>query len=334
MSFFIADIYDALKLAVSPSLIYISIICLVTFILFFVNDIYQLNRLRAQELLLLTTIDVEYYQYKGNLLFIQFLNTCSLFVAYFSSCTKISVRILFISFTFIALLTYLQVGYAMLLGSNSGVISICCSFLVFVGYLIFIYKTTKYTKASINFYNLNKCTLISIFLFGSIAFIFADNILFHIIDILDSMMIDTSRIRLFGYGSELTSFTARHDIMKNNFMTHFLYNPLTGNMYVDYYTTGGGTYVHNILSFITHTGIIGFMFFAWFVIQSYKGMFHHAHDIDTLYYNHAYSVYRVMFLSLILLFGSLSSFLTWAPLWFGIGCFALNFISPQLGVTE
>lgn len=139
------------------------------------------------------------------------------------------------------------------------------------------------------------------------------------------LRIDLSMTRIGGFGSgEISSITSRLELL-NNFLIHFEYSPLWGNMNVDCLTTGCGSYVHSfLLSLLTHTGLIGFILLLVYFILAYRERFRIARRFDkshiTLEFN-IYNLFALLFFSAILFISVVGTFFSWAVIWFSMGLF-------------
>ncbi|MFW5887000.1 MAG: hypothetical protein ACOCUL_04515, partial [Bacteroidota bacterium] len=142
--------------------------------------------------------------------------------------------------------------------------------------------------------------------------------------------ISLSNLRIFSYGTgKISSVGTRMDILTNNFLTHFAYNPFFGNAQVEIETTGGGTYIHSLLSILTHTGIVGLIFFMVFLFAIYNDITKNTSNDISLYTNKHYSLFRLLSVSIILTYAILWAFFNWMPLWFGIGLYGISFCDFQ-----
>ena len=147
-----------------------------------------------------------------------------------------------------------------------------------------------------------------------------------VLSLINSFGLELDSFRVLGFGSgESSSINSRIDIFKNNFLIQLNYNPLFGNTMVDTLTTGEGSYVHSLLSLLTHLGIVGFLIFTSLVFFIYKELGSSENHTDVLYGNRKFALYRFLMLSLILFFALISSSYIWMPIWFSIGLFGAGF---------
>ena len=125
----------------------------------------------------------------------------------------------------------------------------------------------------------------------------------------------------------LTALIAAYDAFRDNFITQFSYNPLFGNMRVDLLTTGQGTYVHSLLSLLTHLGLVGFTLFVLFLRSLYLQIARPDQRLQGEL-KKSYLLFRLFALVAILLAGLVSAFFVWTPLWFCVGLFAFGSNAP------
>tara|TARA_B100000795_G_scaffold178503_1_gene134996 strand:+ start:33590 stop:34693 length:1104 start_codon:yes stop_codon:yes gene_type:complete len=136
-------------------------------------------------------------------------------------------------------------------------------------------------------------------------------------------LIDLRDLRIFGDNWEINSLTERFRLFDTLFLKHFGYGPVFGNMVVhDIMET---QYVHSLLSLLTHLGVTGAMLFSILVYFIYR-------DIEKLGkiqsgINFEYQLFRLLMITLIILFSIGMAFITWIPLWFTFGLFSISFIS-------
>lgn len=141
---------------------------------------------------------------------------------------------------------------------------------------------------------------------------------------------DVSSLRIMGYGygyeGPFSSIISRLNLFKNNFLVHFDYNPLLGNMKVDKLTTGSGSYVHSFLfSILTHLGIIGFMFFLISFASSLIEISKENYPLAKIVPDHFHSFFRAyasVMLLLLLSMATIAAFFSWMPFWLTLGLFS------------
>lgn len=214
-----------------------------------------------------------------------------------------------------------------LVGSNLGFVATIGFLFVFIIYFIIIIKPNNSFQHGVK---------LSSILFGSIGWkilkglIIVTAIVFlMVIYMIDKMNIDIYQFRIVGFGTgHINSIDSRLRLFKDNFVEHFSYNPIFGNTQVDVLTTGEGTYIHSLpISLLTHTGVIGFALFVFFITVLYKEIAFSRRAMDnTLNANKKYVLFRIFALASVIILGTLSTFLIWIPLWFAIGLFGLSFI--------
>lgn len=145
-------------------------------------------------------------------------------------------------------------------------------------------------------------------------------ILYHLSPELISKI--TEKFRIFGFGSgEVSSIESRYTILTENFLLHWMANPLLGNSIIEIMTTGEGTYVHSLLSLLSHTGILGTSLFCIGIIayginqkqqvNSGGQRLDVGGDAETVFLN--------SLICTILLWGMVATAFTWSVLWFVIG---------------
>lgn len=141
---------------------------------------------------------------------------------------------------------------------------------------------------------------------------------------------DISSLRIMGfgysYGDPFSSFTSRIVLFKNNFLVHFDYSPLLGNMRVDSLTTGTGSYVHSFLfSILTHLGIIGLILFIIPFSLSLTEILKSTYPLALIFpdnYHIFIRAYILIMLLLILSMANIAAFFSWMPFWFSLGIFS------------
>lgn len=135
--------------------------------------------------------------------------------------------------------------------------------------------------------------------------------------------LEKTRLFNFGEGGTNTSLTSRMEILEDNFFIHWSYSPIFGHMNVDVETTGVGTYVHSLPTYLlTHTGIIGFtMFFLYIFVATKELLYSSINELREypLFISNALKIYSFIIIVSLLSFASFSVTLTWIPLWFIMG---------------
>lgn len=254
------------------------------------------------------------YQRLGNLLFISQINISIFFILVKNQVEKIKKTILrYIILTGFLLITFLLALYGQLMGSNTLFASSIIYSLVITPLILLSPRKTT-----------NILNLKFILIFISIALLLY---LFHK-EVLSIFNIDKYSLRIFGFGTgSYSSFESRIEIFKDNFLLHFSYNPLFGNMAVDEITTGKGTYVHSLISLLTHTGILGAFLFIMHIYRIFKTDNNQSTPLSRLY---LLTILVTISLSLA------STFFLWIPMWFSLGLFAINtnILSKYLSKNE
>ena len=153
-------------------------------------------------------------------------------------------------------------------------------------------------------------------LFGSI-FISLFIVFVLLVGLINFFDIDLDQFRIFDFGSGDVSSVSSRLALWDNFLIHFDYNPIFGNMAVDALTTGEGTYVHSfIATLLTHLGIVGFIFFFIYLFVAIKEKLKSSNN---LYVNNLFALYSLIVFAGIFAIASFGTFITWIPLWFLLG---------------
>lgn len=235
-------------------------------------------------------------------------------------------RLFYIFFSFhFTVIGLLCMVLSQLIGSNKGFL--CVMVLLLVGFIseIFNHFWGKYFRKG----NFSLSTIFKLcrgFLFSLIiAGIFFYGVSFLAVKI---MRIDIYKMRVMNFGRSdakiafVGSLLSRIEIAKNNFFTHFEDSPFCGNLNVDNETTGKGTYSHSIpLYLLSHTGLIGFCLFTFFILRSFVEFSRSSmlKNSEMLFGNYFLSVtYLCCFLAIAFV-GVISSNLFWSPFWFSLG---------------
>lgn len=142
--------------------------------------------------------------------------------------------------------------------------------------------------------------------------------------------VNTSQLRIFGYGAdEVSSIASRIEFLKTNFWRHLAYNPLFGNTQVDALTTGAGTYAHSFLAVLSHLGLIGFALFLALLASTFRFLLprlkRKTPSLDRA--EDTYKLFRLACLLFIVAFGFAATFYTWLPFWFAIGLLGIGVAS-------
>lgn len=136
--------------------------------------------------------------------------------------------------------------------------------------------------------------------------------------------IEKTRIFNFGSGGVNSSLEARDKIFQNNFMKHWTFSPIFGNMNVDAETTGRGTYSHSVPAYLlSHTGVVGFIMFWFYIFFATKELLHkpciHQVGGQTELISNSFRVYSLALMICIFLLSSVATHLPWITLWFVMG---------------
>jgi hypothetical protein len=215
---------------------------------------------------------------------------------------------------------------AQIIGSNSGLVSSLCLLILLVG-VTYVSFDQKFV------HGLRRVSLRGLLVgwlgLKVLKFTAASAVVGIILIILALRYfnVDPKQFRIFGFGSgEITSINSRIEILTSNFEVHFAYSPVFGNAMVDTITTGEGSYVHSLLSILTHLGIVGAILFALFVTSMFKEFGTSRNTLTPPFPTyHAYKLLRVLCLLMVLFLALISTFFTWAPLWFSFGMISLGF---------
>ena len=130
-----------------------------------------------------------------------------------------------------------------------------------------------------------------------------------------------------GYMKDILDFSSpllsRIEILKS-FSSQIKVSPILGNWNSEIISGAGlGNFLHSIpLSFMTHTGIVGFSVFILLIFSLFKNKIKFIKDIPT-------KTGLILFLNVIII-GSLSKFLTFIPFWYLLGFLSLNLENNKL----
>lgn len=271
-----------------------------------------------------------YYQRPGNFISINFMllsTVLAIILLSLRTLKKIYKRLLLAGCVIIYILNALMsLVLSQLIGSNSGFAVVSILF-VFTLVYVFLYLNTETERSGIGLHYgirtifLGKMGRKFFLIMLSTILLFSSSLWF----LLTCYEIDPSLFRITGFGEDSlftnSSFTSRVEFFRNNFITHFAYNPIFGNMKVDDRTTGSGTYVHSLFSLLSHLGIFGFILFLSFLFQSYRELVRFKPTTEELYYDNSFGFYRMLCIGATLFMASISAFFTWMPLWFALGIF-------------
>lgn len=218
-----------------------------------------------------------------------------------------------------------------LLGSNSGLLCVVSSYLLFLTWwhacqtstaIAWLNTKIKCEKSSLLFWTAKRFA-ISLF---KISILFVGFIVISFI----ALDFDTSKIRLFGFGNgKIDSLTSRADIFMNNYLTHLSYAPLTGAVDVELKTTGKGSYIHSLLSISTHLGILSFIFFSGLILLMFRDIFRKSLYFKTFgepVRGFCFVVFRAAMVLNVMMIATISTFYTWMPFWFCLGLFGITLL--------
>lgn len=329
VSYLIAEIYYRMSLRFSVSKIGL-LLLLCYCLLVFLQSLYSVQLFLAElrEDIFLVSNQEGYYQRAGNYLFVQFmvLSTVIIIVAEFGRrLGSWSNRLLLYLIVFLySACAILQMVVSQLVGSNSGFASIF-GFAILVFIFIFGLRNPRINagECGIGLKNMLLLGVVGrrVMLGLAIALMI---ILIGLSILISYSLIDLSLLRITGYGGEhMSSFATRFEILQDNFWLHWGYAPLIGDAQVEMYTTGEGTYVHSLLSLLTHHGVVGLMLFSVMLIQVYSELGKTANIYGLFYANRTMALFRLLALTGVILAALLSSFYTWLPLWFAVGLFGV-----------
>lgn len=224
------------------------------------------------------------------------------------------------------IITFAIIVLSQLIGSNSAVLFVLMIFFPsFILNLIGFIKPKKLKSITNN--NLDKKSIFGIKWSYILKKTLLALILFSIIVavVIQQSNFDITKTRLLGYGKgENNSINSRVKIIQENFITHISYNPIFGDFEVDRKTTGG-FYIHSfIISIQTHLGLIGLifilliLFFMWNSLRYSKNILvcDYVYDVSL---KKLFRIYLLILLVIFFVFSSLTTFLTWMPIWMLFG---------------
>jgi hypothetical protein len=224
------------------------------------------------------------------------------------------------------------VFYSQVLGSNKAVLIILSCWLSLIAVLIASRivrrKISNVKSFSIGIFSLMCWTLLRTagltFLIGGLLILIAIKLNFPF-----------DKFRIFGFGTgEISSLQSRLDLIVEGFFLQFSISPFFGNAAADYLTLGEGRYIHSTVAYaLTHTGIVGFLILASFVIivlieQKFDLIKRENGEENYNVDNWQMKLIALMMFLMILIIGIVSSSLIWGMAWFGIGLFLASW-SPK-----
>lgn len=268
------------------------------------------------------------YQRPGQFMTINYLVSCAIFILLEISDKKNKGWINIIAFFFIILISFKLGLLSQLLGSNSSLFSVLCVFAGVVLYFACSIKSFEKVRGKISFAKLffrkqnTKCFFL-IFTIGCGIYFYSSLLTF-----------DFEKYRAFGYGAgNNSSVLSRIELFKNNFIEHFSYAPILGDVMVDSKLTGTGTYIHSLLSVLTHLGIVGSILFITMTLNIHseiKKKIERNINPEVLFLNSNYGIYRLIMIYTIGFICLLTALYTWMPFWFAIGLFGITLSSNEI----
>lgn len=274
------------------------------------------------DLFLLSDLD-GMYQRAGAFLTISFfiysfMTVFFIFVNKYAKRSKFMTLMIFLLFGLYCLLTICGIVFSQMIGSNNTLVNLGGLLFATTIFYIFINFTKSENLLSKIKLNIKKIffSKLAFKLLGSI-FVSLFIVLVLLIGLINFFDIDLDKFRIFGFGSGEVSSVSSRLALWDNFLVHFDYNPIFGNMAVDVLTTGEGTYVHSfIISLLTHLGIVGFIFFFIYLFIAIK---ERLNNHNNLYVNNLFALYSLIVFTGIFAIASFGTFITWIPLWFLLG---------------
>lgn len=294
----------------------------IVFLLLFLDTFMTLAENIREDLFLISDLN-GMYQRAGAFLTISFfiysfITAFFLFVNKYAKKSKFMVLMTFVLFGLYCLLTICGMLLSQMIGSNNTLVNL--GGLLFATTIFYIF--INFTKAE-NLLSHIKLNVKKIFfsklsskLFGSI-FISLFIVFVLLVGLINFFDIDLDQFRIFGFGSGDVSSVSSRLALWDNFLIHFDYNPIFGNMAVDALTTGEGTYVHSfIATLLTHLGIVGFIFFFIYLFVAIKEKLKSSNN---LYVNNLFALYSLIVFAGIFTIASFGTFITYTPIWFLFG---------------
>ncbi|MBQ4849204.1 hypothetical protein [Pseudoalteromonas sp. MMG012] len=309
------------------------------FVLIMSNDILNFNISKVREDLFLIEDNKGMYQRPGSMILMVFISLSS-FLAITNALVCYYNRFKFV----FAIMVFMYVGIAILfmglsqiLGSNSGFVTVLGILAMFLTYLVicrlnysYILNIKKLGVGKVIFSRIGYHILIMF----TIAMALIGASLVYLLGLFQ-INIDKLRILSFG-GGEVASFGSRFEILRGNFVEHWAYQPIWGHSQVEVFTSGPGTYVHSIVSILTHLGLIGFVLFLILMTTIYADIKRTKHEYrpDNLFTDNHFSLFRLFSVGTLLVFASFSAFYTWMPFWYTLGLLGQSLvISKSKGGT-
>ncbi|WP_206078144.1 hypothetical protein [Pseudoalteromonas phenolica] len=271
------------------------------------------------------------YQRPAAFMFMTFMVAVSLAAMHLSLPKSLGRFSLLICTCLLGVLSYQFMMLSQLIGSNSGMVTVFGFLIVYLTLLsilrFFNRDLDDIEVFRLSFLIFSKVGLKYVIYLPLILFLVFWGVLYFV----SKQNIDFDSLRIFGYGSNVSSIETRLALL-NNFILHFSYNPLFGNMIVEKLTTGDGTYIHSLFALLPHLGIVGtilFLIFLKYVFNAFKSAKLNPSGSYCVYLNKYYVVYRVLGMTSVIIFCTFSAFFTWLPLWYACGLFGMSFIDGE-----
>ncbi|WP_138545325.1 hypothetical protein [Pseudoalteromonas rubra] len=271
------------------------------------------------------------YQRPAAFMFMTFMVAVSLAAMHLSLFKSLGRIAVILCTCLLGWLSYQFMMLSQLIGSNSGMVTVFGFFIVYLTLLsiLKLFKSDLDDREEFKLSSLifSRVGLKYIIYLPLVLFIVFWLVLFYV----SKQNIDLDSLRIFGYGSSLSSFETRLALL-DNFIVHFSYSPLFGNMIVEKLTTGDGTYVHSLFALLPHLGIIGtiiFLIFLKSIFNAFRTARLSPSESYNIYLNKYYVVYRTLGLTAVLVFCTFSAFFTWLPLWYAFGLFGMTLIDGE-----
>lgn len=326
-SLIIAKIYQlCLQDEFARGVSYVAYVLLLVSIIIYAVDIFIMYLQDIRGDVFLIQEQKGYYQRSAVFILMVYMILTALGAMHISLPKRLNRFMLLTLTSLLFILAMILVMLSQLLGSNSGMVTVfgfLLLFLIFISMIrLFGHKLNIMKSISLTNLILSSIGLRYFFFLPTILFLLLLTMLFF----LNYLGIQQESLRIFGFGSTVSSIENRL-VLFSNFTTHFNYNPLFGNMIVETLTTGEGTYVHSLFSLLSHVGIFGTTLFILFLYKLYY-LLKASSLFDNkmcLYTNRDYILYRMLALTIVVVFCTFSAFFTWMPLWFAFGLFGLTF---------
>jgi len=263
-----------------------------------------------------------FYQRAGALACMQVMLVVSLATILFASFRRIGLTPAVLIIPIILVTGALTSLMSQLIGSNSGMVTSVAFIFIFIVNLVTMSMGGQRGYQSIELSNvvfgpLGGRILVGTLVAGSLVLVAG-------VGAVKVLGIDPSSLRIAGFGTgAISSVETRSEVFQDNFVRHLEHSPVFGNTQVELLTTGEGTYVHSLLSVLTHLGFFGAAIFVAAVFWVYVEIVTPQRSRDvSLYASKRYGLFRLMMLSAVIVMCLYSAFFTWMPLWFALGLFA------------